>query len=126
MTNLAYFEVPAVDIQRAIQFYQSVLGWKIERDQTPGIDMEYYSITTGAPMEGTLNTGGMYKRQEKDTAIRVYAKVDDVNEVVTRVEQNGGGVMLPPMEIPNVGWVAIIIDSEGNPLGVWKPALPGS
>ncbi len=125
MTNLAYFEVPVDDVRRATKFYQAVLGWKIEPTKTPGMTMEYYDISTGEPMEGTLGMGGMYKRVEAESGIRVYAMVEDVDATVRKVEKNGGKVIRPPTDIPNVGRIAIIIDSEGNPIGVWKPGMPG-
>jgi predicted enzyme related to lactoylglutathione lyase len=34
MPNVAYFQIPADDIDRAKKFYQSLLGWKIDPDTT--------------------------------------------------------------------------------------------
>ena len=124
MANLAYFEVAADDIKRATKFYSSVLGWKIEPTKTPGMTMEYYDITTGEPQEGTLSMGGMYKRQDPATRIITYAMVDDVQATVKKAEKHGGKVQVPPMEIPNVGWVGVITDTEGNSIGIWKPGMP--
>ncbi len=125
MTNLAYFEVPVDDVKRATKFYKAVLGWKIEPTKTPGMTMEYYDVTTGDPMEGTLGMGGMYKRMMAESGILVYAMVDDVDAVLKKAEKNGGQVIRPPMDIPNVGRIAILSDSEGNPVGIWKPGMMG-
>ncbi len=68
--------------------------------------------------------GGMYKRMNKEEDIRVYAMVNDVDDLVKKVEKNGGKVLRLPMDIPNVGRIAILSDSEGNQLGIWRPVLP--
>jgi len=75
MANIAYFESSAENVDRAKHFYHSLLGWKIEPTKTP-MDpamtktMQYQDVITGDPEDGTLNMGGMYKRQmPQETAI---------------------------------------------------------
>ncbi|MEI8330346.1 MAG: VOC family protein [Methanomicrobiales archaeon] len=68
MANIAYFEIPTNDIDRAKKFYPSLLGWKIEPTKTPKdaakvAIVQYHDVITGVPSEGTLSMGGMYKRQ---------------------------------------------------------------
>jgi predicted enzyme related to lactoylglutathione lyase len=51
MPNIAYFEIPADNVDRAKHFYKNVLGWKIEPIRTPTLDlksteaMEYQEMT---------------------------------------------------------------------------------
>ena len=59
MANIAYFEIPADNVDRAKKFYQSLLGWTIEPTKTPMdpamvASMQYHDISTGEPEEGTL------------------------------------------------------------------------
>jgi predicted enzyme related to lactoylglutathione lyase len=61
---------------------------------------------------------------EPDTPIIAYAMVDDMDAVLKKVEKHGGKIHRPKMEIPNVGWIAIISDTEGNTIGIWKPGMP--
>ena len=73
MANIAYFEIPADNVDRAKHFYRSLLGWKIAPVKAPLMDqeklaaIEYNEITTGAAKQGTMNMGGMYKRQMGET-----------------------------------------------------------
>ena len=126
MANIAYFEIPADNVDRAKHFYHALLGWKIAPTKTP-MDpamvktMEYQDINTGDPKEGTMSMGGMYKRQMGE-GIMNYVVVDDIDKVLARVEKLGGKIIRPKWEIPSVGMVAIIADSEGNGIGIWKPA----
>jgi predicted enzyme related to lactoylglutathione lyase len=120
MSNLAYFEVPVDDVDRAKKFYSSLLNWKIEPTKTPGMTMEYWDIITGEAKEGTLNMGGMYRRQEPSARLLTYAMVDDIDAAIKDVKKLGGKILVPKMTIPNVGDIVTILDSEGNPLGLWK------
>jgi len=121
MANIAYFQVPADDVGRAKKFYQSLLGWKIEPDTTlEDKSLQWQNIITGEPREGTMNSGGLYKRMGPGPIMN-FVLVEDLDKVLARVEKLGGRIIMPKNEIKNVGTVAVIQDSEGNILGFWKP-----
>jgi predicted enzyme related to lactoylglutathione lyase len=121
MSNIAYFEVPADDLQRARKFYQDLLGWEFMQNDVPGIPMEYWNITTGAAEEGTLNMGGMYQRQGPVAGILTYVRVDAIDSILAKVEKLGGKVINPKMTIETVGSMATILDSEGNVIALHEP-----
>jgi uncharacterized protein len=126
MANIAYFEIPADNVDRAKHFYTALLGWKIAPVKSPAMDqdtlakIEYQDIITGDTKEGTLNMGGLYKRQMSET-IKSYVQVDDIDKVLAKVEKLGGKIVMPKEMITGVGLVAIIRDTEGNGFGIWKP-----
>ena len=127
MANIAYFEIPADNVDRAKHFYHALLGWKIEPTKMPMepgkfTAMQYQDISTGAAREGTMNLGGMYKRQMTEAIIN-YVVVEDIEKALANVEKLGGKIVVPKMEIKGVGLTAIIQDSEGNTIGLWKPYL---
>ena len=127
MANIGYFEIPADNVDRAKSFYHNLLGWKIAPTMTP-MDpeamkaMQYQDISTGKAKEGSMNMGGMYKRQMGE-GIMNYVVVDDLDKVLAKVEKLGGKIIRPKMEIKSVGVIAIIADSEGNGIGLWKPSM---
>ena len=127
MANIAYFEIPADNVDRAKHFYHTLLGWKIQptkapMDQSKAASMQYQDVITGESKEGTLSMGGMYKRQMAESIIN-YVMVEDVDKVLAKVEKLGGKIVVPKMEIKSVGLTAIIQDTEGNAIGLWKPAM---
>ena len=128
MANIAYFEIPADNVDRAKHFYKNLLGWKIAPIRTPTMDlksteaMEYQEITLGEPALGTMNMGGMYKRQGDET-IRNYVMVEDIDKVLAKVEKLGGKIVMPKERVKGVGLVAIIRDTEGNGIGIWTPKI---
>jgi uncharacterized protein len=131
MANIAYFEIPADDVARAKKFYFSLLGWKIgptTHMSDPSMkemmaSMQYQDVVTGDPMEGTVNMGGMYKRQMPGSQIVTYAMVDDIDAMIGKVEMLGGKIVVPKNEIKNVGQIALVQDTDGNVIGLWKSAM---
>jgi predicted enzyme related to lactoylglutathione lyase len=127
MPNIVYFEIPANNIDRARHFYHALLGWKIEptkvpMDQAAAAAMQYHDISTGEAQEGTLNMGGLYKRQMSELIIN-HVAVEDIDKVLAKVEKLGGKIMMPKMEIHSVGLNAIIQDTEGNSIGLIQPEM---
>lgn len=131
MANIAYFEIPADDVPRAKKFYHSLLGWKIGPTASMAdpemkemmASMQYQDIELGVPEEGTVNMGGMYKRQMPNSPIVTYVRVDDIDAVLAKVVTLGGSIVVPKNEIKNVGLIALIQDTEGNVIGLWKSAM---
>jgi predicted enzyme related to lactoylglutathione lyase len=52
-----------------------------------------------------------------------YVMVEDIDNVLAKVEKLGGKIAMPKMEIKSVGLTAIIQDTEGNVIGLWKPTM---
>lgn len=128
MSNIAYFDIPANNVDRAKHFYHALLGWEIKPtktspDQPQIAAMQYHDVITGKPEAGTMNMGGLYKRQMNET-IKNFVMVDDIDKVLEKVEKLGGRIVLPKEMIPGVGLVAMIQDTEGNGIGIWKPLPP--
>ena len=127
MANIAYFEIPEDNVDRAKKFYHALFGWKIEPTKSMGDPakmkaMQYQDVITGDAKEGTLSMGGMYKRQMTEQIMN-YVMVDDLDKVIAKLEKLGGKIVVPKMEIKGVGWTVIIQDTEGNALGLWKPGM---
>ena len=120
MSNISYFEVPADDITRAKKFYTEILGWDFVPTRVPGMQVEYWNISTGKSKKNTLNMGGLYQRKESSSRMLMYALVDDMEKALARVEELGGKIISPKMTLETVGTLVTIIDSEGNLIGLWE------
>ena len=114
--KISHFELPAKDVNNSKKFYSKVFGWKFTKAPMPGV--EYWLIDTGSKEVG----GGLYKRESSMPNIGPvnYASVKSLNASVKRFTNAGGKILVPKQEIPNVGWVAIGADPEGNAIGFWQ------
>jgi predicted enzyme related to lactoylglutathione lyase len=129
MGNIAYFEIPAEDIQRAKKFYMKVFGWDIQNYPMEGVAPGYQAVMTGKPANvkgpnyemSQLNSGGMTKRMFPNQPITSYVQVESIDASLELVKTSGGKQHGEKVKIPNVGTIAFINDTEGNVLGLWQP-----
>ena len=109
--------IPAEDIERAKKFYTELLGWKIEKLPGP---IEYYSIDTTTPDSEKGLGGGMAKKEGPNQTITNYIDVSSIDDYLAKVENLGGKVVVPRMVVPNTGYTAVCLDTEGNTFGLWQ------
>ena len=110
MSRVVHFEVPADNPERAIKFYESVFGWRIEKWDGP---IEYWLIMTGPEDQPGID-GGLAPREDLATGIENFIDVKDLDTSLEAVTDQGGEITRPRMTVPGVGWVAYIKDTEGN------------
>jgi predicted enzyme related to lactoylglutathione lyase len=109
------------DPGRARRFYEELLGWKVEVWQ-PG-EMDYPMIMTGEQ-----GHGGFGPAQGAPAHWLGHVAVDDVDAAAGRVEEAGGSVLAPPMDIPGVGRMVVVADPQGAAVslyaseGEWTPS----
>lgn len=113
---LNWFEIPALDIDRAKKFYESI--FKIEMspmDEMMGMQMSGFPADPGnGKASGALVKSDMHIPSMDGCSIYLNAN-PVLQEVADRIEEAGGKILMPRTEIsPEIGVMAIFIDSEGN------------
>lgn len=115
MAKIIHFEIPADDPERAVAFYEDVLGWASSRfDESP-----YWLVTAGDAAEPGAD-GAISGRDFVHQAPVVVAAVDDIETALSRVTAHGGVVLQAKLPVPGVGWSAYFVDPEGNTLGLFQ------
>jgi predicted enzyme related to lactoylglutathione lyase len=112
-----WFEIPAVDMDRAVKFWEGVLDTKLKRENFGGNDMAVF------PHPNPLQTGGaLVKRAQSKPSTEgtvVYLDVTgELDAAVVRAQKAGGKVIVPRTDIGNDGAFAIVLDTEGNSVGL--------
>lgn len=119
MPRPVWFEIPADDTQRAIEFYTAVFGWKVTK-----LDwlMEYWVIETpGGP--GSCMGGAIMPRAAAPCTRNTIA-VPSLDAFLTKVTDAGGKVASEKMPIPS-GTFVVCQDSEGNEFGMMENVQGG-
>ncbi len=80
--------------------------------------MDHRLVTTGAESPGI--DGGITRRPPDGPARVNYVDVESIEEYLEKVQAAGGRVLQPQIPIPDVGYIAIYQDTEGNPLGFYQ------
>jgi uncharacterized protein len=130
MTNMdpvVHFEMPYVDSNRLIDFYQEAFGWQMFK-----LGQEMGNYITAATTEtdenrmiltpGAIN-GGFFPRKDEGQFPSVVIGVADITKSMEKVKNSGGIVLNDPVEIPGVGLYVSFIDSEGNRLSMLQPLM---
>jgi predicted enzyme related to lactoylglutathione lyase len=118
MNPVSYFEIPVLDIERAVAFYRAVFGFDFEEVNIAGNDMALFPHADGTPgISGALVKGGAYSPGNEGA--RVYFTVDRIQPVLTRAVAAGGRVLQPETSIGNVALVAEIEDGDGNCIALY-------
>ena len=104
------------DIQKTISFYEKVFGWKFQKWDGP---MDYWLIMTGDEDEPGID-GGLGYEEEGFPKVVNTIDVDDIDEVIKKIENNNGEIVRPKHAVPGVGWMAYFKDSEGVLSGVMQ------
>jgi predicted enzyme related to lactoylglutathione lyase len=117
---LNWFDIPATDLKRAKKFYETVFS--IEMEETPamaGMEMVSFPGEMGnGKVSGSLTKSPNHK-PSADGAVLYLNANPSIQTVVDRVEEAGGKVVMPTMQIsPEIGYMAFFIDSEGNKIGL--------
>jgi predicted enzyme related to lactoylglutathione lyase len=53
--------------------------------------------------------------------VSLYVEVDDVKAYAGRAAELGGKVLIGPQALPDGDEMAVLLDREGIPLGIFKP-----
>ncbi len=114
---LNWYEIHATDFQRAVRFYETVLGVKIHTQEMNGMKVGFMP-QEGEAIGGAIMTGP--GQIPSGSGIAIYFKGgDDLAGALSRVQPSGGKVIMPKTLISKqIGHVAQFHDTEGNRVGL--------
>jgi uncharacterized protein len=111
-----WVDLGVADIDKAISFYSSQLGWEIAKG---GPDVGGYSLAT----LGGRNVAGIGPKmggEQQPTMWTTYLAVDDADETAARITKAGGQIMMGPMDVMDLGRMAVATDPTGGVFGIWQ------
>lgn len=117
---ISWFEIPASDLGRATKFYETIFGVTLNPLDLPNIKMRMFPLEDMMGVGGAVvDSGGFHKPSLTDGPLIYLNGNPDVQNILSKVEQAGGKIMVPKTEIsPEYGYMAVIIDTEGNRIGL--------
>ena len=123
---ISWFEIGTTDLERAQKFYETIFGISMTAMDLPNIKMRMFPLDD--MMRGVggalVNSGGFHNPSVTDGPLIYLNGNPDVQLILAKVEAAGGKIMVPKTEIsPEYGYMAVIIDTEGNRLGLHSVPL---
>lgn len=119
---LTWFEIPVTDIDRAQKFYETILDIKMVKRADGNNEAVFFPFdpnviqATSGRVTGVLSKSDRNKPSSNGTVVYINA-TPNIQDVLDRVEKAGGEVISSKIQIPP-GFIALIIDSEGNKIGL--------
>jgi len=113
MNPVVYFEIPALDLERACDFYSNVFETTLTKDMVDGYQMAFFESSGDSfGATGALVVGDVYVPSHQGCFL--YFGVESIDETVARALEHGGSVLYPKKSNGDLGFVAEIQDTEGN------------
>jgi predicted enzyme related to lactoylglutathione lyase len=117
---IIWCEIYVQDMERAKRFYESVFQVKMEKLESPGMDMWAFPMT----MDAVGASGALVKIDgvaSGGSGTIPYFHCDEVTVESERVVNAGGKIHKPKMSIGQFGFMALVVDTEGNMIGLHMP-----
>jgi uncharacterized protein len=111
-----WIDLGTSDIPKAIAFYSSLFGWDVEQG---GPEMGGYSM---ARIDGrnVAGIGPNMSNPDAPSAWSTYFATTDADATAAKVTEAGGNVVMGPMDVMDVGRMAVALDVTGAAFGLWQ------
>lgn len=116
----SWIDLMTTDVDGAVAFYGGLFGWTAD----PTHDDDGALVYVNLRKDGSL-VAGLGEQSPEMAGLppvwSTYVAVDDVDDVLARVADAGGQVMMPGMDVmEDVGRMAILADPTGAVVGLWQ------
>jgi hypothetical protein len=117
----SWSELMTTDPAAAAEFYSGLFGWTVKE---PNEAMGGYRVVN----VGEAGVAGIMAIPKDAPPMPPhwgsYVTVSHVDETLERCTSLGGKVLMPPMDIPGVGRMAVLQDPQGAVLSVIAYSMP--
>jgi len=119
--EFTWTDVSVTDVDAAKAFYTGLFGWEADDQFDPDGNYIYTMFTLdGRSTAGMGQLPAEAIEQGAHPAWASYVNVDSVDDIVAKVEANGGSVATPAMDVFTSGRMAVLRDPEGSFFSVWQ------
>lgn len=116
----SWSELTTSDPAAAAAFYGQLFGWT---SQDMGDEMGGYRVVKVGDTSVAGISGPMPGSPDVPPHWGCYVTVDDTDSVAARCQQLGGKVLVPPMDVPTVGRMAVLQDPQGAVISVMQYSM---
>lgn len=120
--TLLWAELHAPDPEADIAFYQGLFGWRSQEMPAPG--MTYRVLSTAEGDQQDASFGGVAPLGDGAGELPrwvPYFHSTDVDATIAAAQSNGGSVLMPATDVPEVGRMAWLGDPFGAVFALLKP-----
>jgi uncharacterized protein len=114
--NVGWHELLTEDAAKAFEYYSKHYGWQKDHAHDMGPMGIYQTFRTDKPLYtgGMMNLGGPGMPPGIPPHWQYYFIVEEIEAAQKRVQDAGGNVVLPPMDVPGGSRIMQAIDDQGG------------
>jgi predicted enzyme related to lactoylglutathione lyase len=112
----SWVELSSQDPDASARFYGELMGWSTSEPSAEGGGYRMFQ-------QSDKNVAGLmgHMPEGQPTAWMTYVSVADADETAGKVKASGGNVIVEPMDVMDLGRMAVFSDPTGAVFGVWQP-----
>lgn len=116
---VGWFEIPVLDMDRAVKFYNKIFQIKINKQQFGPTAMGWFPFPEDVNAKGAggslIHNPEHYKPSAQGSLVYFTSRSGDINDELSRIEASGGEILKPKTQISeDHGYMALFKDTEGN------------
>lgn len=109
--TITHIEIPARDFARAVAFYSKVFHWDIQVvEENSYAFFRIGNTSTGGALNAALSPA------LENTGLQVVIDVEDIEQKIQEIQEEGGLIIKPKTAIPGHGYYASFMDPNNNHL----------
>ncbi len=113
----SWIDLGSPDTEASAAFYTALFGWTANVEENPDAGGYVMFLQDDQPVAGM----GPLQMEGQPPAWSTYVTVDDADKTAAIAKEAGATVLLEPMDVLDVGRMAIFMDPFGAVISVWQP-----
>lgn len=114
---VVFWELASHDMEKSVQFFRDVFEWKIDFNERLG----FYIIPEISPAKEPLDGAIFTLKRAKLPFMAVYIQVEDIDVKAKLIDEKGGLVINPPLEVPGGSKICLFNDPSGVTFAMLEP-----
>ncbi len=112
----SWIDLASPDIEASVGFYGDLMGWTAADPQPETGGYRLFQ-------QGGANVAGVMPHMQsgQPTAWATYVSVVDADQTASQVTEAGGTTIAGPMDVTDIGRMAVFSDPTGAVFGIWQP-----
>ncbi len=111
----SWIDLASPDVDGSVGFYGQLMGWTAT-DPQPETGGYRLFQQSGANIAGVMQ----HMAPDQPTAWATYVAVTDADETAAKVSHAGGMAIAGPMDVTDIGRMAVFCDPTGAAFGIWQ------
>jgi predicted enzyme related to lactoylglutathione lyase len=113
-----WIDLGTPDIEASVDFYSALFGWEVPEsenaEQTGGYRQ---AMKNGKPVAGMMPL----MQEGQPPVWSTYISVSDADATAAAVKEAGGNTIAEPVDVMDLGRMAVFADPAGAVIGIWQP-----